>query len=127
MERKNISSGAVWEPIVGYSRAVRIGSVVEVSGTTAMRDGQLLGVRDIKLQTQVCLENINRALVEAGVTLEDVVRTRIYITDIAQWQAAGEVHGQFFGTIRPATTMIEVSKLIHPDMLIEIEATAILA
>ena len=119
--RQLISSGAAWEPIIGYSRAVRVGNVVEVSGTTAAEDD----ATDVYMQTKRILEKIGAALVEAGATLEDVVRTRIYMTDISQWEAAGRAHGEVFGAVRPATVMVQVSALIDPRMLIEIEATAI--
>ena len=125
--RKNISSGAPWEDLVGYSRAVKLGHTIEVSGTVAVKDGYVVGKGDAYLQTQCALEIIKEVLIKAGASLEDVVRTRIYVTDISQWESIGKAHGEVFAHIKPATTMVEVSRLIDPEYLVEIEATAIIA
>ena len=124
--RTNYSTSAPWEPIIGYSRAVKIGDRIVVTGTTATdADGNIVGVGDPARQTRQTLENIKNVLERAGASLGDVIRTRMYVTNIDDWEAVGRVHGEYFGDVMPATTMVEVSRLIHPDMLVEIEAEAV--
>jgi enamine deaminase RidA (YjgF/YER057c/UK114 family) len=125
-KRINISSGTLWENKVGYCRAVRIGNIIEVSGTTSIDRDSLIGTDDLYSQTKFVILKIEKALQDAGAELTDVVRTRIYVTDISKWEEAAKAHAEFFGTIKPATTLVEVSSLIDPDMLIEIEASAVI-
>jgi enamine deaminase RidA (YjgF/YER057c/UK114 family) len=123
--RQNISSGAKWEDIVGYSRAVRVGNQLEISGTVAINDQGVVGKGDFYAQTKYILQKIDGVLHQAGFTLSDVVRTRMYVTDISRWEEVGKAHGEFFGKIKPATSMIQVSAFIEPDYLVEIEVTAV--
>ena len=127
MKRTNYSSGTKWEPIVGYSRAVKIGNTIEVTGTVAVdENGDTVGLNDAYAQAHYALQKIEQILQQAGAGLKDVIRTRMFVTDISQWEAYGKAHGEFFSKIMPCTSMIEVKGLIHPDYLIEIEATAII-
>jgi enamine deaminase RidA (YjgF/YER057c/UK114 family) len=128
MKRTNYSSGAKWEDIVGYSRAVRVGNIIEVTGTVAVdENNQLVGKEDAYAQTRFIIEKIQRVLQSAGSSLKDIVRTRMFVTDISRWEEYGKAHGEFFGSIKPCTSMIEVKGLIAPEYLIEIEATAIIS
>jgi enamine deaminase RidA (YjgF/YER057c/UK114 family) len=123
--RKNISSGSPWEDVVGYSRAVQVGNIIEVAGTTAMDGDVLIGKGDVYAQTVYIFQKIEKALQQAGATMNDVVRTRMFVTDISQWEAVGKAHGEFFKTIKPVATMVEVKALIDPELLIEIEVSAV--
>jgi len=127
MERKRYETGSPWEPSVGYSRAVRVGNIVEVAGTTAMKDGQVVGVGDPYVQTAEILKTIEEALMHVGAKLEHVVRTRMFVTDISQWEEIGRAHGEVFRDIRPVATMVEVKALIDPELLVEIEVQAIVS
>jgi enamine deaminase RidA (YjgF/YER057c/UK114 family) len=127
-ERRSIQTKAAWESVVGYARAVRVGPFVAITGTTALDEsGELVGEGDAGVQARRCIENLQSALERLGASLDDVVRTRMFVTNIREWERIGRVHGEFFGKIRPATTMVEVSRLIDPRMLVEIEADAIVA
>ncbi len=126
MKRINIPSGSEYEELVGYSRAVRVGNVIEVAGTTSMKDGKVRGLGEPYYQVKIILKKIEQALVDAGGSMNDVVRTRIFVVDMAIWEDVARAHGEVFGTIRPASTLVQVSSLVDPDMLVEIEATAIL-
>lgn len=127
MKRQNISSGAKWEDIVGYSRAVKIGNTIEVSGTTAIVEGNIVGVNNFYEQTKCILEKIEETLIKSGASMKDVVRTRMFVTDINHWEEIGRAHAEFFKEIKPATSMVEVKALIDELLLVEIEATAIIA
>ena len=125
-ERIRVSTGSPWEPVVGYSRAIRIGNVVEVAGTTSMKDGEVVGKDNAYEQTQYILKIIEIALKQVGATMSDVVRTRMFVTNISKWEEIGKAHGEFFKDIRPAATMVEVKSLIDPELLVEIEVQAII-
>ncbi len=127
MERKNYSSNSPWEDIVGYSRAVRIGNTIEVAGTTAVLNDEVVGPGDAAKQTRFILEKIAGVLTEAGASMNDVVRTRMFVTDISLWEEIGRIHGEFFKDIKPASSMVEVRKLIGPELLVEIEVTAVIS
>ena len=124
-QRQNIGSGSPWEEVVGYSRAVKKGNVIEIAGTTAIQDGKIIGINDPYAQTIFILQKIDKVLCDLGYSMSDVVRTRMYVIDISQWEEIGRAHGEFFRDIRPAATMVEVRSLIEKDMLVEIEVTAI--
>jgi enamine deaminase RidA (YjgF/YER057c/UK114 family) len=124
-ERKRVTTDAPWEPVVGYCRALRVGNIVEVAGTVALKDGQPVGIGDPYRQTEYILEKIKQSIEQLGASLSDVTRTRIFVTDIAHWEAVGKAHGSFFRDIRPVSSMVEVKGLIHPDLIVEIEAQAV--
>jgi enamine deaminase RidA (YjgF/YER057c/UK114 family) len=126
VERISVSTGSPWEPVVGYCRAIRVGNIVEVAGTTAMKDGEVVHKNDVYGQTQYVLQTINDALLQVGARMEHVVRTRMFVTDIASWEKIGRAHGEWFKDIRPVATMVEVKALIDPELLIEIEVQAII-
>jgi len=125
MKRKHVSSGTQWENFVGYSRALKVGNIIEVAGTTAVDGNEIVGVNDAYAQTVFIIKKMQKALQELDADLKDVIRTRIYVTDISGWEEIGRAHGAFFGAIKPASTMIEVSALVSPEMLVEIEMTAV--
>jgi enamine deaminase RidA (YjgF/YER057c/UK114 family) len=125
--RLNVSSGSPYEPVIGFSRAVRVGNIVATGGTTAGSGGKMVGIGDPAAQTRAILEIIAKALADAGARLEDVIRTRIYLTDIDHWEAVGRVHGEVFGEIRPASSILQVTRFINPDWLVEIEADAVVS
>lgn len=126
MKRINISSGAVWEDLIGYSRAVRIGNQIEISGTTSVDGATIIGKGDLYKQTIFIFQKIEKTLIEAGASMNDVVRTRMYVTDISKWEEAGRAHSEFFKDIKPASSMVGINQLIDPELLIEIEVTAII-
>lgn len=126
MSKQIYTEGSPWEPIVGYARAVKIGNVIEISGTTATVNGEVIGKDDVYLQTKTILQKFEKVLIELGATMNDVVRTRIFCTDISQWEKIGKAHGEFFSEIKPTTGMYQISKLISDDLLVEIEATAVI-
>ncbi|WP_409342915.1 RidA family protein [Paenibacillus sp. MBLB4367] len=126
-QRRTVSTGSPWEPLVGYSRAIRIGNRIEVAGTTAMRDGKVIGGSDAYEQAKEALTIIQESLAQLGATMADVVRTRMYVTDISRWEEIGRAHGEFFKDVRPVATMVEVKALIDPALLVEIEAEAVIA